>query len=231
VPVRELLEEAFACPATVLNDVDAGTFGEYRFGAGQQAASVLGVFPGTGLGGGFVFRDQILHGSRFSCMELGDIRMGGASLLQSNDEWPTLEDLTSRLAITSAIAVEAYRGKAPSLEGLPISKIKSKAIAKSIEAGEEAVEAILDQSISILGKGLAGVVSLLGPEVIVLGGGLVERFPQRYEAGLEQQLAQLVTSELVQGLTIRKAVLGDDAGAMGAAAYTEVEKPAKGDRI
>ncbi len=223
VPIRRVLSEAFGCPVTVLNDVDAGTYGEVRFGAAEGAASALGVFPGTGLGGGFIFRGQIMHGRRYTCMELGDVRMGGATLLRPVDEWPTLEDLTSRLAITSAIAVQAFRGKAPSLEGLPITKIKSKAIAKSIEAGEEAVEAILEQSIAILGRGLAGVVSLLAPEVIVLGGGLVERFPERYEKGVKKELVKLVTPELVEDLKVCRAALGDDAGVMGAAAYTEVE--------
>lgn len=223
VPVRKVLSKAFECPVTVLNDVDAGAYGEFRFGAGKGSTSLLGVFPGTGLGGGFVYRGQILHGRRYSCMELGDLRIGGTTLLREGDEWPTLEDLTSRLAISSAITVEAYRGKVPSMRGLPIAKIKSKMIARSIETGEEAVIAILDNAIALLGKGLAGVVSLLGPDVIVLGGGLVEKFPDRYVDGLKAQLKDWVTPGLLEDLKIRPAELGDDAVAKGAAAYTVVE--------
>ena len=224
VPVRKVLGKALDCPVTVLNDVDAGTYGEYRFGAGEGTSSLLGVFPGTGLGGGFVYRGQILHGKRYSCMELGDIRVGGSSLLRGGDEWPTLEDVTSRLAISSAITVEAYRGKAPSMVGLPINMIKSKMILNSVATDEDAVTQILDQSIHILGTGLAGVVSLLGPEMIVLGGGLVEKFPARYTSALKKRLKQLVTPELIEDLKICPAKLGDDAGALGAAAYTEVEQ-------
>ena len=66
VPVRKVLSKALDCPVTVLNDVDAGTYGEFRFGAGEGTSSLLGVFPGTGLGGGFVYRGQILHGRRYS---------------------------------------------------------------------------------------------------------------------------------------------------------------------
>lgn len=227
VPVRKTLEKEFGCRATVLNDVDAGTYGEYRFGAGRGATSLLGVFPGTGLGGGFIYRGQILHGRRYTCMELGDVRVGGASLLRAGEEWPTLEDVTSRLAISSAISVEAYRGKVPSMVGLPLAKIKSKAIAKSVENGEEAVEAILDGAISLLGTGLAGVVSLLGPDVIVLGGGLVEKFPQRYVEGIREGLQGLVAPELLEELRIVPAALGDDAAAKGAAAYTGIEEEDK----
>ncbi|MGY8688555.1 MAG: ROK family protein, partial [Verrucomicrobiales bacterium] len=223
VPVRKVLSKAFDCPVAVLNDVDAGTYGEYKFGAGKGSTSLLGVFPGTGLGGGFIYRGQILHGKRYSCMELGDLRIGGSSLLRAGEEWPTLEDLTSRLAISSAITVEAYRGKVPSMVDLPISMIKSKMIAKSIETGEQAVTDILDKAIYLLGTGLAGVVSLLGPDVIVLGGGLVEKFPDRYVDGLQARLKELVTPDVLADLKICPAKLGDDAGAKGAAAYAGVE--------
>ena len=157
-------------------------------------------------------------------MELGDLRVGGSTLLRGGDEWPTLEDLTSRLAISSAITVEAYRGKAASMVGLPINMIKSKMILNSVATDEEAVTQILDQAIHVLGSGLAGVVSLLGPDMIVLGEGLVEKFPERYTSALKKRLKQLVTPELTEDLRIRPAKLGDDAGALGAAAYIEVEQ-------
>mgnify|MGYP002631686152 CR=1 FL=1 len=221
VPVRKILEKAMDCPVTVLNDVDAGTYGEYIFGAGRKSSSLLGVFPGTGLGGGFVFRGQILQGRRYSCMEISDLRIGGATLLRPGHEWPTLEDLTSRLAITSAAAVEAYRGHAPSLVDLPLSSIKSKALEKSVNAGDEAIISIIDKSIQLLGVGVAGMVSLLGPDRIVLGGGLVERFQERYVNGLEKQLQALAPPMLIEDLSIVCAELGDDATAKGAGAYAE----------
>ncbi len=218
VPVRKHLSDVFNCPVTVLNDVDAGTYGEYKFGAGRDSGSLLGVFPGTGLGGGFVFNGQILQGRRYTCMELGDVRMGGANLLRPGEEWPTLEDLTCRLAISSAASVEAYRGKAPSLVGVPLAKIKSGALEKSVNEGE-ATEVIIHKAIELLGIGLSGAVSLLGPDRIVLGGGLVERFAKRYVKGLEKTLVKLVTPELTEDLKIVPAELGDDAAVRGAASY------------
>ena len=55
VPIGSSLESEFGCPVTVANDVDAGVFGEYRFGAGKNARCVAGIFPGTGIGGGCVY--------------------------------------------------------------------------------------------------------------------------------------------------------------------------------
>ena len=55
VHLKDALEKKFKCPAVVANDVDAGTYGEYRFGAGRKARCVVGVFPGTGIGGACIY--------------------------------------------------------------------------------------------------------------------------------------------------------------------------------
>ncbi|MGL5097590.1 MAG: ROK family protein, partial [Planctomycetia bacterium] len=73
VPLRDMLEARFGCPVVVSNDVDAGVYGEYRYGAGVGGRCVLGVFPGTGVGGGCVYEGRILRGRTNSCMEIGHL--------------------------------------------------------------------------------------------------------------------------------------------------------------
>lgn len=63
VPVGESVEEAFGFPVTVANDVDAGVFGEYMFGAGKGSRCVVGIFPGTGIGGGCVYDGKLIRGA------------------------------------------------------------------------------------------------------------------------------------------------------------------------
>jgi glucokinase len=70
VKLKAALEKEFACPAVILNDVDAGVYGEYRFGAGRSSRCLVGVFPGTGIGGGCVYDGKILRGRTNSCMEI-----------------------------------------------------------------------------------------------------------------------------------------------------------------
>jgi glucokinase len=62
VKLAELLEATFDCPVVVVNDVDAGIYGEFRFGAARAARTAVGIFPGTGIGGGCVYNGEILHG-------------------------------------------------------------------------------------------------------------------------------------------------------------------------
>ncbi|MBM4077257.1 MAG: ROK family protein, partial [Planctomycetes bacterium] len=62
VPLKKLIEKDFECPVTICNDVDAGVYGEYRFGAARGARTAVGVFPGTGIGGGMIYEGKIFRG-------------------------------------------------------------------------------------------------------------------------------------------------------------------------
>ena len=222
VPVGKFLDDLFKCPVAVLNDVDAGTFGEFRTGAGKGARSLLGVFPGTGVGGGFVYEGKILRGRRASCMELGNIRLLGSSLEGATGEPVSLEALASRLNIACTCATEAYRGKAPYImekAGTDIQKIKSGIVKKAIENGDSAVENIMKRSIEYLGIGVAAAVDMLGPDSIVIGGGLAEKMPDLYRKGLRKAIQRNASPALVEEIEISIATLGDHAVAMGAAAY------------
>ena len=75
VPIKQSLEKEFNCPVVVANDVDAGVYGEFRFGAAQSSRCVVGVFPGTGIGGGCVYEGKILRGKVGSCMEVGHMQV------------------------------------------------------------------------------------------------------------------------------------------------------------
>jgi glucokinase len=222
VEVGKFLDDRFHCPVAVLNDVDAGTYGEYHHGAGKGARSLLGVFPGTGVGGGFIYEGKILRGRRASCLEIGNIRLLGSSLEGATGEPVRLEALASRLNIASTCAAEAYRGNAPTImerAGTDIQKIKSGVVRKAIDNGDEAVENIMKRSIEYLALGIAAAVDLLGPDIIVLGGGLVEKMPDLYKRGVRRTIAKNASPALVEDLEIRIAEMGDFAVAVGAAAY------------
>ena len=223
VPLAAGLKKAFSgTPVAVLNDVDAGTYGEYTLGAGKGARSLLGVFPGTGLGAGFVYDGRIVQGRNVSCMELGNLWLPGTHLGSEKPGAVLLEDLTSRLGIASAASVECYRGKAPALEaktGAALKEMKSKALTGSYKAGEPGTVTIFDNSLHFLGMGIAMVVNLLGPDQITLGGGLVEEMPAHYIKVLRQHVAHYTMPEIFQGIKFTIAKLGGNAVAIGSAAW------------
>jgi glucokinase len=228
VPVKKYLEKAFSCPCIILNDVDAGVFGEYRFGIAQNAQTVVGVFPGTGIGGGCVYEGNILQSKSGSCMEIGHVQVVPEGPLCGCGRRGCLEAIASRLVIASRSAAAAYRGQAPhllSIAGTDVAQIRSGALAESIKAGDTTVENIVREAARNIGRAVAGVVHLLGPDLIVLGGGLVEAMSDLFIHEVDRAAKQRVLPALTDSFEVVLAQLGDDATAMGAAAWAEQHVP------
>lgn len=222
VPLKRSLEKEFGCPVFVCNDVDAGVYGEYRFGAAEGARTALGVFPGTGIGGAMVYEGRIFRGKTGSCLEIGHVPVVTEGALCGCGRRGCLETVASRLALSAEIAKAAYRGQAPYIlrvAGTDLANIRSGTIKEAIDAGDHVVEEILRDGAQQLGHVLAGTVNLLAPDIIILGGGLVEALPKLFLEEVGKAVARQVMPSYLKTYEMRIAKLGDDAGAMGAAAW------------
>ncbi len=222
VPLKASLEKAFGCPVQIANDVDAGAYGEYRFGAGKGAQCVLGVFPGTGVGAGCVYKGDILSGRSASALELGHCRVLPDGPRCGCGNRGCLETVASRLAISANAAAAAYRGEAPHLlaaAGMDLSNMRSGTLAESIRQGDVAVERIVRDAAHWLGIGISYVVNLLVPDIVVLGGGLVDAMPDIYLEEVAAAADAHTMPPLRKAFRIAIAKLGDGATAMGAAAW------------
>ena len=230
VEVAEILNDQFKCPVAVLNDVDAGVFGEYKFGAAKDARCVVGIFPGTGVGGGCVYEGNILQGAGISCMEIGHTRISG-STKSSGSAFPgSLEAEASRLTIAAEAAKAAHRGDAPYLykeSGTDLANIKSGALAASIEKGDEVVKRLVEEAAITIGYAVANVVHLLAPEKIVLGGGLIEAMEDLIIGAVRKTARANVMPVYRDRFEVVAAKLGDDAGVMGAAAWAKRQLASK----
>jgi len=226
VALQKKLENEFNCPVRIINDVDAGVYGEYRMGAAKDARCTVGIFPGTGIGAGCVYKGELLRGKSGSCMEIGHIPIVPDGILCGCGRTGCLETVASRLAISSAAASAVFRGEAPhltSLAGTDISNIKSGVLADAIAAGDKVIEKIVRKAAQYLGKATATVIDLIAPDLIVLGGGLVEAMPSLYKDEVEKTAKASVMPAFEKIFHIETAKLGDDATALGAAAWVDHE--------
>jgi glucokinase len=224
VRLKEQLEERFHCPVVVANDVDAGVYGEFRFGAAKNARCVVGVFPGTGIGGGCIYEGRIFRGKKHSCMEIGHVAVVEDGQLCGCGRRGCLETEASRLAISAQVSMAAYRGEAPHIittSGTDLAEIRSSTLAEAIKAGDVIVEKIIRRACGFKGTAVANVVTLLAPDIIVLGGGLVEAMPDLFVEAVEKAARERAMPSMAKSFKIVAAKLGDDAGAMGAAAWAE----------
>ncbi len=226
VRLKDALERAFKCPAIVANDVDAGTYGEYRFGAARGGRCVLGVFPGTGIGGACIYRGRIIRGKTASAMEIGHIEVDPGGRLCGCGRRGCLETVASRLAIAAEAATAVHRGESPilaKLAGTDLAAIKSGTLAKAIKMGDKVVEQIVRHAAHRLGQATGNVVNLLAPDVVVLGGGLIQAMPVLYLKEARRGILDRALKDFTPDLKIVAAKLGDDATVMGAAALASDE--------
>jgi glucokinase len=146
----------------LINDVDAGVYGELRFGAARRARCVVGVFAGTGIGGGAVYEGSILRGRRGSCLKIGHIpvlRAGLCAAVVAAAAWRRWQHGS---AIAADVAKAALRGEAPYVmrtAGGDVAAIRSRVLADAIEAGDHVVEAIVREAARTIGWATAGVIA------------------------------------------------------------------------
>lgn len=224
VPLQDQISKELGCPVAVLNDVDAGTYAEYRVGAAQGSRSAIGVFAGTGIGGGCIYQGEILRGAKVSAFEIGHIQVMSNGPRCGCGQRGCLESVASRLAIAAQAARTAYRGDAPNLladAGVDLSKIRSGALSSAIAKGDKAIEEIILEASRYIGIAIASAVNLIGPEVVVLGGGLVEAMPDLFVPTVFKSANKRVMPAYQNTFKVVPAALEDDAGVLGAALWAE----------
>lgn len=219
--ICDFLKKKFDVPVILMNDVDAGLYGEFQFGAARGSHNALGIFPGTGIGGAFLYEGRILQGKGRSCMEIGHIRVMPDGPLCGCGRRGCLEAVASRLAISSAIAQAAFRGQAPFVKekgGTDLSEIRSGLIAEAVKQ-DPVVDQIVRQAARQIGLAAGSLIHLLSPDRIVLGGGLVEALPQLFRQEVRAGVEEWILASFKDSFKIVVAELGDDAAVMGAAAF------------
>lgn len=218
------LARRFSAPVCVLNDVDAGLYGEYRLGAAKDAQCAVGIFPGTGVGGGCVYHGEIFQGSRITCMEIGHTRIT-SSARSSGFELPgTLEAESSRLTIAAEAAKAALRGDAPYLLkncGTDIADIRSGVLAEAIKNGDRIIKDLVVDAMETVGLAVVNLVHLLAPDKVILGGGVVEALEELVLTTVRKTAKTHVLEAYRETFEIFPAQLGDDATAIGAATWTQ----------
>ncbi|HDP34376.1 MAG TPA: ROK family protein [Candidatus Hydrogenedentes bacterium] len=219
-PLAHLLRETFKTPVVVDNDVNVGTYGEWRCTALRSKKHVLGVFPGTGIGGGIIIDGKILHGFSGAAGEVGHITIMPDGPFCGCGKRGCLEALASRVAIAKEVAALAAREDAPYILehcGTDVNAIRSGVLARAIEAGETMVEEVVRKAAYYIGIGVGNLINVLSPEVVVLGGGLVEAMETLVLEEVEKAVAEHAMPFLRKNVRIAAAQLGDDAVVMGAA--------------
>jgi glucokinase len=222
VPLAAQVRQALGRPVFVDNDVNIGTLGEYELGAGQGAQHMIGVFVGTGVGGGLIVDGRLHRGFRHAAGEIGHMVLVPGGPLCGCGRRGCLEAVASRTAIEREVRAGIEQGRGHEVRQL-LSRAKrgrltSGVIADALKAGDELMVEVIAQTQYYLGLLSANIVNFFDPEMIVFGGGVVEALGDSYLAPIrETARSHFLQQRDADRVQIVPAVLGDYAGVLGAA--------------
>src|SRR3954462_14495565 len=175
----ELSKAVGGAPVSLRNDVSVATDAEFKLGAGKPYNSILGVFWGTGVGGGIVLNGKAWNG-RGAAAEIGHVVVKKDGALCPCGRRGCLEAYAGRGSMEAKARREAAAGRKTDLfkimERKGRTRLTSGVWAKAVEEGDELAVELFERAISYLGAGIGSAVNLLDPEAVVLGGGLGVRF-------------------------------------------------------
>jgi glucokinase len=219
-PLGPDLSAAMGRPALLQNDVRVGAYGEYHLGAGRGYSSVLAAFVGTGIGGCVIQEGKVLEGATGNAGEVGHIVVKAKGPRCGCGRRGCLEALSSRSAIARRVLKAADKGEESVLTAKvdkKSGKLKSGDIAAAVAAGDEVAVREVDRAAHYLGLGLGGLVNLLGPEIVIIGGGVTAALGPAFIDLIRSAAREQILVDPEGKIKIEAAALGDDAGILGAA--------------
>ena len=218
-PLGPALESALGTKVALGNDVQVGIEAEFALGAGREYSSLLGVFWGTGVGGGLVLDGRPWLG-RGAAGEVGHmvVKRGGARC--PCGRLGCLEAYAGRAAMEARARELVERGEHTDLfeimEERGRMRLQSGIWARALKRDDAMAVALIERAVEALGAGIASAVNLLDVEAVVIGGGLGTRLGQPYVERIERAMApHLFVDERPPAVSV--AALGDLGGAIGAA--------------
>jgi glucokinase len=221
VRLKEELEARVGFPTFVDNDVNVGTLGEHVFGAGQGFQNVVGIFVGTGIGGGIILQGELFHGASKTAGKIGHIIVKAGGPRCGCGTRGCLESIASRTAMTKQFQKAIKKGQKSvlsELTGGDLSAIRSGVLAKAIRLNDKLTLKVIKKTTKYLGVGIGSIVNFLNPEMIVLGGGVVEALDDTFLDDIRAAAEKYALPNTLSGVQIVPAKLGDNAGILGAAA-------------
>ena len=219
LPLRQLLQDALGVPARIDNDANCAVLGEWWRGAARGAKQVIGITIGTGIGGGIIVDGRLYHGASDCAGEIGHttVEVNGRRCKCGN--YGCLEAYASGPAIArrAVEAIEAGQSsKLPDYVDGALEKITAQTVYQAAHDGDELAEEVVGDTAKFLGAGIANMINIFNPEIVVVFGG-VTYAGERLFGPLRREVAKRAFKPAVAVCRIVPAELTGAAGVYGAA--------------
>jgi len=226
VPLKKALEKQLGIPVFVENDCNISALGVYVSELKSKPRSMIGIFVGTGIGGGLIINGDLYSGFCHTAGEIGHmvLEINGPKCGCGNKG--CLEALASRTAIFQQIKAGIKAGEKTQLIemlGNDLSDLRSGDLRKAIRRGDKFVDRIIEGAAEYIGIATANLINILNPEVVVLGGGVIEALADEMMAIIIETAQDYAMPGTMKNVEIVASRLGDSAGITGGAVLARRE--------
>jgi glucokinase len=223
--IEEILEERFKTPFYIGNDVNVGVYGEWKHGAARGLRNVVGLFIGTGIGGGLILDGKLYTGFDCKGAEYGHMVLNIEGPRCNCGQRGCLEAFSSKLGMSDYIRQQISRGRSTMMEDAIIDNVfKSKAMKNAYDAGDQVMIEAIERACLYLAVGSGNLVNTFSPEMIVLGGGVMEAMGDVFLDRILSKVDAYCLPSIKSTVRFAKAELGDDSILYGALALIEDHK-------
>lgn len=219
LPLKKIFEEKYNLPVVVENDVNTITWGEFLYGAGKGYSTIICITLGTGVGGGIVKDGKLLRGGRYSAVEIGHITIDYKGPRCKCGNIGCIERFVGRDYIVERAINAINEGKKTLICELVNNKkedITPKIISDAYKMGDRVATDIWIDVGVCLGALFTGLVNLLNPDIIIIGGGISRRVEIMFET-IEKKIKEQAMAKLTENVKVIQSQLGSDAGIVSAA--------------
>jgi glucokinase len=226
VPLKKDLEKALGVPVFVENDCNIATLGVYVAELKSKPRSMVGIFVGTGIGGGLVINGELYSGHNHAAGEIGHMVLDINGPKCGCGNKGCFEALASRTAIFQQIKAGVKDGQKTLLTemlGDDLSDLRSGDLRKAIRRGDKFVDRVVESASEYIGIATANLINVFNPEVVVLGGGVLEALQDEMMSVITETARDYAMAGTMKGVEIIASKLGDSAGITGGAVLARRE--------
>jgi glucokinase len=220
VPLKKELEKVLGVPVFVENDCNIAALGVYVAELKSKPHSMIGIFVGTGIGGGLIINGELYSGHGHTAGEIGHMVLEVSGPKCGCGNKGCFEALASRTAIFQQIKSGVKDGQKTILTemlGNDLEDLRSGDLRKAMRRGDKFVDRIIEGASEYIGIATANLINILNPEVVVLGGGVIEALADEMMSVIIETAKDYAMPGTMKGVEIIASKLGDNAGITGAA--------------
>lgn len=221
VPLRDIIQERLGRKTFVINDANAAALGEFYFGAARGTRNFIYITLSTGIGGGIVIDGKIFSGTIGTAGEVGHMTIDDKGPICNCGNRGCWETLASGTALAREAKHWIKEGVGTSIleyaEG-DIEKVTAQVIHSAAKQGDSLAEELITRTGYYVGVGLANLINIFNPELIVIGGGLSNIGDMLFEPAFKTA-GERAYKEAFQAVRFASAELGRNSGVLGAAAF------------